>query len=290
MLGSLAENTLWLAIGAAISWLVSAYYFQRGAQIHRLSIAVIGQSTIVNHPAAFATDVAVTFRGKPIRELYQTMILIGNSGTVSLSHPPQPIRVHLPSNAGVIEAEIDTTSPGRIASILSREIVSSNYDVGLTFDVLNRNEFALIRVLSERRFGEQDVVCETSIPELPATIKATDFKQEWLYEEKPPKLKSRLAQGIYGVGLLFVGISMLFGAFAIVAETFDPALGFVDFRLWALYVSAVAVLILAISFGVVGGGLFGSAFAVNMRFGKHRPFFDLRHLTVSTRLVGRAVA
>lgn len=285
------QNAIWAAFGALVSWLLSAYYQARNTQVHRLSAAVLGQTTVINEPKDFRGEIAVLFRNKPVKELYQTMILLGNSGTVSLANPSTPITFRLPAHAKVIEFEMETNSPGRSVRILERGEQGTDFVVRINFDVLNKNEFALFRVLSEARFDEKQVKCETSIPELPAAILPSDFKQEWLYEEKPPKLQSRISQAAAGCGLLLLGFALLIGTGGTVATAVDIAAirGYANGYTLALFATVVAVGIaacIALMFGII---LMASALAMKTNFGRHRPFFNLSDARISTRIVGRPV-
>jgi hypothetical protein len=191
-----------IIIGIIVTVLVSRYYFLRSVNKH-LRIYTLLDSMVF---AGIAPDVKkqlnFAFDSKPVDDLQQLVFLVANSGDRAISNVIDPLALELPAGAEVLDVSVLHRSPDNLpASINHSTGDSSGAKISISFNLLNKGEFFVIKLLLSGRLETKDVKFTIVADDLPRLLKAQRLPPDAISDKK---YKVDWASGAISIFMLLI--------------------------------------------------------------------------------------
>jgi hypothetical protein len=166
--GALILTLVSLVVGAALSVLVSRYYFKRSLN-YRLNVYRLGSSRVLaGIDPEIRKELSITFRDVTVEQLTTITLLVANQGVHPIKDPIKPLTITLPDGASFVDASFPFIFPDGRA--VQGNLASANSFV-CDFKILNPDEYFLVKLLISGDVRPRAVKCEVTAENLPPQLK-----------------------------------------------------------------------------------------------------------------------
>ena len=190
-----------LILGIIASTLVGRHYFRRTIDrslkpfIHLHSLVLSGIDPSVRG------DLKVRYKNEPVDDLTHLQLLVANTGTRAIRDCIKPFSISFPQNADILDYSILYRHPSELELTTTKEITgeSNQEAVNISFPLLNKDNFFLIKFLIKGTIEPKDLKCKILVDDLPPTLDV-----DWL----PRSATTRETSNV-DWSALFIGVSLL---------------------------------------------------------------------------------
>jgi hypothetical protein len=159
-------------LGGIITWVVAKRYFERTVDINLTVSIVSGVGLLRDADLDLAGRLKLFYQGVEIDDPYQLHYRVANTSDLPISHCTEPLSLNLPKGIKVVEAKIVRIYPeGRkIDDPEVRVKPDGSQQVRFPFDLLNRRERFLVRLLLDGMVDPRGLNFSIQAPGLPPVI------------------------------------------------------------------------------------------------------------------------
>jgi len=207
-----------ILIGVAATIIASRHYYRRSIQKELTPFMQLQSNVLSRIDEDVKTDLHIEYKKTKVENLQQMQLLIANTGERAIKEIIKPLRLDLPSNCQIMDANILHVSPdGREVEM---QLSDSGNSVQFEFSLLNKDDFFIVKLLINGSPKKSEIVLSIVLDDLPPklSLKTLDYNQ---IEKKDKKEKDK-----FDVGSFFGGVFILFLAlsFGLLAHYFDSSL------------------------------------------------------------------
>lgn len=262
----IAETAVGVILGALVTVIAARYYYHRSTS-KRLGVFSLLNSFVFD---GIAPDVRkqlqFRFQDREVSELQQVLFLVANDGERAIRDVIEPLTLTLPADVEILDASIVHRQPEELkAQIVSIPLQPKSTSLALSFPLLNKGEFFVVKLLLSGRFepSQLTLLCD----DLPRTVRIEPLPPSALRE---PKYEFELIPTLIGLGILLVPAWVCYSAYLL--HTYRPTLfhpialrpGGAVIDVYALLFlvlgSVIVLLFVGIGLGLMGAGIFGGEF------------------------------
>lgn len=176
-----------LLAGIIATVVVSRYYFRRTVS-KAITPYVLSHSDVLGDIDAVVRDaLKVQYHGVEVTSLTDIQLLIANTGERAIRDEIEPLSLHLPREAEVLDAKVLHVEPaGRAVDVAVVGNVNGGSRVNFLTPLLNRGEFFIVRLFVKGSVAARDLRFTIVAEDLPPQLNL-----EWLFSWKTATQEKR---------------------------------------------------------------------------------------------------
>lgn len=151
-------EVLKIGVPVLVTWYL-AMYFHRRSRDRTLSLYVkLFAAALSGLSKDDRAQFRLNFKGVDVEDLHQLEFVVANTGELAIQHTLQPLRLHLPNGARLLDVSIIKKSPDEL-SVKARPLHPPDEgDQGVEFDfpLLNRGEYFVVKILIDGEVAWRD--------------------------------------------------------------------------------------------------------------------------------------
>ncbi len=273
-----------ISIGVAVTIFASRHYYRRSVD-KELTPFIQFQSNVLSHiDKDVKSDLNIEYRGVKVENLQQLQFLVANTGERSIRDAIKPLRLDLPSEVEVMDANILHISPeGRDVSL---NVPESGNSVEFNFPLLNKDEFFIFKLLIKGTPEKKDLKFTIVADDLPPQLNIQRLTYNQI-EKDDKSIKNKFEVGPFLGGLLFLFLALCVGILAhyIQAESFPK----LQSESWA-WINNIPFILISTTVGYIITGIFALLGAIlviaatfgNFEFSKSKKFLLPKEFATAT--------
>lgn len=203
-----------LLIGISATIYVTKHYFNRTIEKSLTPFIDYSAHFLENIDQEVKKDLSIKYQNNEVDELTQMQFLIANNGERPIRDLIKPLELHIPEGAVILDSSILHVSPeGRDISI---SIDDSKKVVLMSFQLLNKDEFFIIKLLINGDLKSKDLKFTISVDDLPPVLPIESLPYNMIATEDEPEESSfEYWLFISGIAALVAGLSPIYLAYQI---------------------------------------------------------------------------
>ncbi len=211
-----------LLVGVLAALLIAKYYYRRTVDKALVPYVDFYSELFAGIAPKVRESLKITYQDIEVDNLLEVQFLIANTGEKPVRDLIKPLKLELPESVSIVDATLLHVHPkGREVSL---EIDKDKKTTCFRFDLLNKNEFFVVKLLLNGKMDRKDLKFSITADDLPPTLQTQNLQYDMIEQENQEK-KSRIEWDslIGGALIIFLGISVFYLAY--VSDISVPGLG-----------------------------------------------------------------